>query len=297
MNALRTSYSSRELFHTCERKYQLVKLVGPAPIKEENEYFCHGHAFGAGAAEYILSGDKQKALFACWMGYWPIIDTEEYNAYVSCAILEGAFPKLDEIRRDYTVAYFDSKPAIELSARVNVNESIYDVAFIDLVLINKATGRYGVFEVKTTSSRLNDLTPLYKNSSQTIGYSIILDAIAGSDQSDFDTIHFVAQMKSKKLDDMHYHIIPFKRNIHDRLNWFLTLGLDIQKLQTLQKMNYFPMRNSCLSFNRPCQYFGTCDLRKTDTPRVQPEDTNEYQFVFELDDIVIDHIKRVEAML
>ena len=228
-NPLRISYSSRELFHTCERKFQLRKLVGKPLPQEETEYFCHGHAFGIGAAIYLLTGDQERALYECWMGYWPIIDTPEYNAYISCAILEGAFHRLDEIRRDYEVAIFNGKPAIELSARINVSPELYDVAFIDVVLRNKHTGMYAVFENKTTSSRLNDLSAMYKNSSQTIGYSIILDAIAGSEQAAFETIIFVAQSKNKLLTDLHYHTLIYKRTVHDRLNWFLTLGLDIQE--------------------------------------------------------------------
>ena len=296
--ALRMSYSSRELFHSCERKFQLVKLVNDPPEREEREYFSHGHAFGAAVASYLLHGDRDLALFECWLRYWPIIDTDEYNAYIAGALVQGAFFSLDQIRRDYEVAIFNDKPAIELSARINVNPEIYDVAFIDVVLKHRETGIYGVFECKSTSSRLNDITPMYTNSGQTIGYSIIVDAIAGAAQSSFETIYFVGQMKGKSLEDVVFHTLPMRRTVMDRLNWFITLGLDIQRLQAMQRMNYFPMRGgSCLKFNKPCAFFGTCNLRKTDTPREEMKDEIDYQFVFELDDIVSDHIKRVEAML
>lgn len=294
---LRTSYSSRELLHTCERKYQLIKLVNTAPEKEEKVYFCHGHAFGAGVASYMLYGDKKRALYECWLAYWPIIDDENYNAYISCAILEACFFKLDEIRRSWRVATFKGKPAIELSARLNINPEIYDVAFIDLVLQHIETGRYAILENKTTSSRLNDVTPMYKNSSQSIGYSIILDAIAGAELTAFDTNYLVAQQKNKLLTDLVVHWLPFKRSIMDRLNWFLTLGMDIKHLQDMQKMNYFPMRNACQAFNSTCGFFGTCELRRTDVPRIQEPDPTVYDFEFFLDDIVADHIRRVKEVL
>lgn len=296
--ALRTSYSSRELLHSCERKYQLTKLVGPKPAREEREYFSHGHGFGSGVASYMLYGDKDKAIYDCWIAYWPIIDTEEYNAYICCALLRMAFFKLDELRRDWEVATFNGKPAIELSARININPEIYDVAFIDVVLKHKQTGMYAVLECKSTSARWNDIEPMYKNSSQTIGYSVILDAVAGAELASFQTIHFVGQMKGKLLTDVVFHTLPYIRTLRDRLDWFITLGMDIQRLQQMIELKYFPMRGGhCQSFGRPCQYFGTCQFRKSDVPRIEEPDTNVYDFEFMLNDIVSDHVKRIEENL
>jgi len=147
---LRTSYSSRELLHSCERKYQLIKLVGQKPQQEFREYFSHGHGFGEGVAEYMLSGDKDMAIYKCWMAYWPIIDTDNYNAYICCALLRMAFFKLDQLRKEWEVASFNGKPAVELSARLNINANIYDVAFIDVVLRHKTTGMHAVLECKST---------------------------------------------------------------------------------------------------------------------------------------------------
>jgi len=295
---LRTSYSSRELLHGCERKYQLIKLVGPAPKQEFKEYFSHGHGFGSGVAEYILSGDKDKAILACWLAYWPIIDTEEYNGYISCALLRMAFFTLDKLRKDWEVASFNGKPAIELSARLNINAEIYDVAYIDIVLRNRQTGIHAILECKSTSARWNDIEPMYKNSSQTLGYSIILDAIAGAELTSFQTINLIGQMKGKELTNVVFHVLSYQRTLRDRLDWFITLGMDIQRLQYMQKVNFFPMRGGhCQAWGRPCVYFGTCQLRKSDVPRVNEPDTNVYDFVFDLNTIVADHVRRIEETI
>lgn len=294
---LRTSYSSRELFRTCERKYQLTKLVGTKPAQEYKDYFSHGHGFGEGVAHYLLTGSKTESIFKCWMAYWPIVDTEEYNAYVSCVLLEAAFFKLDKIRADYEVAIFNGKPAVELSARININADIYDIAFIDVVLRHRATGKYAIFECKSTSLNLTDLDPAYRNSGQGLGYSIILDAIAGADQASFEVIYFVGQMKQKRLDEIKFHVFHYQKTLKDRLDWFLTLGIDIEALQKMLQFNYFPMRNKCLAYNKVCTYFGNCHLRKTDQPRPVEPDTNTYQFEFFLDDIVADHVKRIQNMI
>ena len=64
------------------------------------------------------------------------------------------------------------------------------------------------------------------------------------------------------------------------------------------ELKYFPMRGGhCQSFGRPCQYFGTCQFRKSDVPRVEEPDTNVYDFEFMLNDIVSDHVKRIEENL
>ena len=71
---IRISYSSREgIFNKCERKFQLYKLLAGTYEKEEAAHFSHGHAFGAGIANYFLTKDKAKAKLACWLAYWPNI--------------------------------------------------------------------------------------------------------------------------------------------------------------------------------------------------------------------------------
>ena len=198
----------------------------------------------------------------------------------------------------WELARFNDLPAIELSCRLNINPDFYEVAFLDLAIYNKRLNIYAVFENKTTGSRLNDITPMYKNSSQTIGYSICLDTISGQRLANFGTFTFVAQQKSKDITNLEYHVIYTKRTLLDRLHWFFTLGYDVERIQRLMKMNFFPMRGSnCLAFNKTCPHFGTCQLRKTDVPKEPDPDPNVYQFEFFLDDLVKEHIEAAQALL
>lgn len=296
---LRTSYSSLGTLHSCERKFELTKLVKSDLNREDAPHFSHGHAFGAGVAWYLLTGDKDRAIYECWKAYWPDLREDNvYSPYHSIAILEGAWRHLDKLKLDWEVAYFNGKPAIELKCRINISPEHYHVGHLDVVLKNKKTGMYAVLDQKTTGSRLLDITPMYKNNDQLVGYSIMLDAIVGPELTSFYIMYFVAQQRDKKLVDTEYHPLAYKKTIKDRLNWFITLGMDINHIKEMREMKYFPMRgNHCLAFNKTCSFFGTCQLRKTDEPLAEFKDEVKYDFEFFLDDIVQDHVDRVKKML
>jgi len=48
-----------------------------------------------------------------------------------------------------------------------------------------------------------------------------------------------------------------------------------------------------LQYNRPCQFFGVCGLHSLDQYKEIPEDTIEYQFIYNMDDLIQDHLKRI----
>ena len=293
MSKIRLSHSAMEGFLLCERKFQLDRLLVGAPAKEEYATTVFGKSFGVGVASYLIHQDADKALYEAWLAYFPVLEEKMRSEMSALFCLIAAFPKLDNLLLDWEVAIFQGKPAVELSFRLNINETCYYVGYVDVVLRNRWTGKYAIFEVKTTGLGLVDLDPLYKNSGQALGYSIVLDKIAGEEEAEYDVIYFAAQLNSKTPFDVRIHTLPYPKTLRDRLDWFITLGMDVQRLEQMLEYDIFPKRGgSCLQYMRPCPHLGTCNLRALDQYKEFEEDTIPYQFIYQLDDIIADHIKR-----
>lgn len=293
-NPVRLSDSALSTLVTCERMFQLDRLLVTEVEKEDTDHTVFGKGFGAGIATYLVTGDADMALYQAWLAYYPEIETDKKNQAKCFAALLESFPKLDLLLTEYEVVSFNDKPAVELSFRINISEHYYFVGYVDVVLKQKTTGMHFIVEIKTTGLALLDIDPLYKNSGQALGYSIALDQIVGKDQSAYGVLYLVAQLG--RGFDSKFHVLPYNKTLLDRLNWFLTLGQDIARLNTMREINVYPMRGkSCLQFMRPCKYFGVCGLKSFDEPKVIPQDTIQYDFVYELDDLVANHVARVTS--
>lgn len=289
---IRLSYSTLELVNTCERKFQLEKLLTNGAERDQASWLVGGSAFGHAVAHYMINQDREQAIFEAWLKYFPRLEDEKRTQAKYLNLCDRSFDKLDDILADWEIVEFNGKPAAELSFRININETFYFVGYVDCIIRNKWTGQYMVKEVKHTSSALLDLAPLYRNSGQALGYSIILDKIVGEAQSDYGVGYFVGQMG--KEYNPNFHWLPFDKTLLDRLNWFVTLKMDVMRIEQMIELNVFPKRGSaCLNYNRPCKHFQTCDLHSLDMPKAEEVDEIEYDFVYELDDLVQDHIERV----
>lgn len=291
--AIRLSNSAIDQLNTCERMFQLDRLLKTEVQRTETEHTAFGKAYGAGVATYLVTQDENQALYQAWLAYMPEIETDKKNIPRCLMALQTAFPTLDSILAEYEVVTFDGKPAVELSFRINITAEYYFVGYVDVVLRHIVTGKCFIGEVKTTGLGLLDLNPLYQNSGQALGYSIALDKIVGEAQSSYGVIYLVAQLgrdyKAKQ------HILPYNKTLLDRLNWFLTLGQDVRRLETMKELNSYPKRgNNCIQFMRPCKFFGVCGLKSFDEPKELEEDLIEYDFVYTLDELVADHISRVK---
>ena len=149
-------------------------------------------------------------------------------------------------------------------------------------------------DVKSTGMNLLSLDPLYMNSEQLIGYSIILDYITGKDNAEYDVYYFVGQIGAGDGFSPKIHPLTFPKSLKDRLNFFITLGMDVERLHKMLDTGIFPQRgHSCLKFNKPCPHFGTCGLHSLDVPKKYEEDTIEYDFVAKLEDLITDHLGRI----
>ena len=290
---IRLSHSSLETLHTCERKWQQDKLLVNEQERDETEHTVYGRAFGTGCATYLVTQDADMALWQAWFAYTPELESDKKSMTRCMVALMRSFPALDTLLDDYEVATFNDKPAVELSFRLNITPQYYFVGHIDVILRHKYTGIHYVMDAKHTGLLLHDLSPLYQNSGQCLGYSIALDRIVGEKQSSYGVLYFVSQL-GKGFTDIKTHVLPYQKTLVDRLKWFMTLGLDVKKLEDMESLNVYPMRgHSCLKYNRPCKYFGTCGLHSLDVLKEREEDTIEYDFVYELDELITEHMARI----
>jgi len=298
---IRLSHSALDTFLTCERMFQLDRLLEGAPDKQDYPATIFGKAYGEGVSTYLLTQDPIASLFAGWKAYYPILEDDKRTEEILLNLLLVSFPKLDDLLMDWEVAVFQKKPAVELSFRLNnlgTNEkhNIYFVGYVDVVLKNRWSGRYAILENKTTGLGLHDIDPLYKNSGQALGYSIVLDQIAGQESSEYDVIYLVGQIGTRSETAKFsptIHVKTYPKTLQDRLNWFISLGMDVSRLEQMLELQVFPLRGkSCLQYMRPCKHFGVCTLQALDRYKTIPEDTIEYQFIYSLPQLIESHLER-----
>ena len=292
---IRLSHSALDVLHVCERKFQLDRLlISELDVNEEWPSTVFGRAYGEGVASYMTHQDADLALFKTFLAYWPVLEEERKTQEICMSLVLSSIPHLDNLLMDWEVATFNGKPAIELSFRLNIDERFYFVGYIDLVLRNKWTGVHGIMEVKHTGLNIFDLSPLYQNSGQALGYSIVLDKIVGEAQSNYEVLYFAGQLGSGNGFSPKIHTMIYPKNLQDRLNWFITLGMDVERLHLMLDNNVFPLRGaSCLQYMKPCKHLGTCNLHGLDTYKEEIEDTIVYDFNYQLDEVIQDHLIRI----
>lgn len=291
---IRLSHSTLDILHSCKRMFQLEKLLANPQARDETEHTVYGRAYGVGVATYLVTQDADRSIYEAWLAYYPEIETDKKNMPRLFAALWASFKECDTLLSEYEVASFNGKPAVELSFRLNIDANYYFVGYIDVVLRHRFTGVHYVLDAKSTGLTIFDLSPLYQHSGQALGYSVALDRIVGESQSSYGVIYFVAQLGKEFKAKI--HVLKFEKTLLDRLNWFIGLGITVQQLNLMEKIRHYPLEyQSCLKYNRPCKYFGSCHLHSLDYPAERKEDTIEYDFTYELDDLIKDHLARIDS--
>lgn len=297
LTKIRLSESSQDTLIACERNFQIDRLLERELSTREGPPLSRGHSFGKGVQVYMLTGDMNKALFHAWLSYWPVVeDPPKVTWHRTLHALLCAKRDMDALREKYEVVSFNGLPAVELGFKLVIDPTYYFVGFIDLVLKNRETGQYVILEIKYTHS-WHDVEAMFYNRGQGIGYSITLDKIVGEKLGDYGVLYFVCQDKNKEPKEILFHTKEWRKDLEARLQWFLTLGLDVERIKRMRELNHFPRRGqSCIRFNRQCEHFGTCNLTIGDTEKQDEPDPHEddYQFTYDLKEIVAEHMERIK---
>lgn len=259
------SYSTQSTLHSCPRRFLLEKLTAAdSSDSTDNIDFLFGHAVGAGIQNYLLTKDVDRAIWDAllsWRGDLAIEHPKKGKnksfAYAVIAIMKFA-DAMHDLLQDWELAMIDSKPAIELAFSLDIENGYIYLGHIDAILWSPSQQKFMVLELKTTT--FNSVHEAqYKNSPQALGYSIVVDAIAermGIDASNYDVLYLVY-----KAGVMEYDVLPFFKTKSQRAAWLLQLQMDSTIVDFYRQTEHFPTHGeSCYSFFRPCEFFGTCDM-------------------------------------
>lgn len=300
---LNHSYSSFQTKHSCPRKMQLDKLRGKLKGVKENTdeeelTFDFGHLIGLGV-QLQFQGLTKKQIYWEMFKYFKsdlLYTDEKRNKSFFLALI--AISKFISSRengylKDYELVSFKDKPAVELGFRISFPDGYKFRGFVDVVLQHIITKQIVVIEVKSTSfDNLNGAN--YINSSQAIGYSIVLDHIV-PDISSYDVIYIV--YKTKKME---YQEFRFTKSPLQRASWIQDVIFDFEDITRYEKVGMYPMRGeSCYSFFRDCKYLGVCTLNTAHltVPYDAEKDeelTKKYDFELTLEDLIRTQIERSE---
>lgn len=305
---IRLSHSTMQMIRGCERRFQKAKLLRTTAPRDESPAMSFGKGYGAGVQHYLVlrtegyseAESLDAAIYVCWASYFPSLEDDKRFQERAIMLLIRAQPFLEARLREVDIAEFNGKPASELSFKLEISDRYYYVGYLDLVTRSKETGRYSVVDIKTTSMRGDDLRPYFRNSDQGLSYSIVLDTIVGSELAAFDVSYWLTQLSYAKAELFNptHHEMTFPYTIKDRFDWFLKLYLDVNYISALEQMTAYPKRgNNCMSFNRVCNFYHECNQTALDQPQVYVPDETEYDFTFELSDLLANHEKRLAEFL
>lgn len=259
------SYSSLLTLHSCPRKFQLEKMnekVVDNTATEQNITFTFGHAVGEGVQAFFAGATYEQAVWVMYLRWAVDLFAEQDKKGKSFWLAVSAIRKLyamHELFSQYDIVYYTdvdsvSKPAVELGFIIDCPDGFKFRGFVDVVLRDRTTGEIVVVEVKTTSSR-NLHAAQYKNSSQALGYSVILDTVVPG-YSSYKVIYLVYCTTEEAWEQM-----AFSKTLLQRARWIQQMMLDIEMIKMYAVNDYFPQHGeSCYNFYRECQFFGNCGL-------------------------------------
>lgn len=280
------------------------------PESSDNVTFAFGHAVGLGF-QLSMQGFSLPEIYIEMFIHWqPDLYDEEERSKKSFFYAMAAVQKFHTIKNtlvlsdgtdlsEYDLAYFDGLPAVELSFRIAVIGGFKYRGFVDAVLVNRITKQYLVLEIKTTSL-VNIDEAMYKNSAQALGYSVVLDKIAG-DKSSYRVLYIVYKSGSMDLE-----LMSFNKSFTKRADWIRDLLMDINHIGYYNAEKAFPMHGeSCYSFFRQCEHFNTCQmsdkvlidpaalLGTDDDAEAAAEASREFQIELTLADLIEAQLNRV----
>jgi len=291
------SYSTMGSLNSCDRKFQLKKLQlardYDVDIKtpEGNIDFAFGKCVETGIQGAFLGKLKEQIWFDMYLAWDVPLDTlhPRYDKGVAksfmdaCLCIDKFMWIKDQLFQGWELAWFNGKPAIELAMVIDLGNGYWYAGHADIILYHRATGRYRVLEIKTTGAKyLHEA--MYKNSDQSVGYSIMLDEIA-KDLEESVTFEVYYLVFATSMDKWERYEFTKSRSM--RAGWINTILLDIQRIELYKKVGFWPKRGgSCMSWGRPCEFIDTCDLDATyftptgDFAYITEEDIDQHQFDF-----------------
>lgn len=298
------SYSSRNTLNKCPRKFQLYRL---SAIQAEGDAekdmlqqltFDYGTIVGDGIQAVLCHKPLDRVIIDMLLG-WSVDfldrNPKQKKSFWEAMLAVQKFQSLAEggYLEEYELMYFtdsegNEKPAIELSFNINLPDGYSYRGFIDAVLRHKLTGAVVVLELKTTSFRQVS-TALYKNSSQALGYSVVLDTLFPNLAS-YTVLYLVYTTPTRE-----YAELPFEKSAQQKALWLTSLLLDTKKIELYETYGVYTQEGQCCyDFFRDCEYLGLCGMstERLTKPLTQgildgiADRESGYDFTFEFADLI-----------
>lgn len=293
---LRVSYSSLNTAAYCWRKFEFNKLYPQAKRVWDDNYAADvGKALHSGFQEYLISSDKEKAIWAL-MQEFPYQD--EFNQKNDYRNFDAALATLEEMMdsakmTEYELAHIVRPPspaeilagnltgiaglgapkvvpAIEVPFELRFKgvtlpdgRGIAFTGYIDAIMRHYATGLHRTLDIKTSRDSLIDQTGKYKFDSQQVPYGIIVEHMSQQIVEAFEVLYL-----SCYVDIIEPRVVmyPFMKNQTDIQEWVYNKVLQIKQIQNYMRTNYFPRtEGGCITFNKPCTFLAPCQSRDKDS--------------------------------
>lgn len=254
------SYSGSEALATCPRRWMLRKL-SEIP-KQDTIHTIFGKCFGEGVQGVLANKSAQDIIWTMFRE-WKY-DLDEVNKqnkgfwYAMQGVHVFANTWEQVYSSEYELAYLDGKPAIELGIKIELPNNYYYVMYVDAVLVHKPTQQLVVFELKTSGAKYAE-EATYQNSSQALGYGVVLDKIAqqmGLSSSAYSVMYMVFLTQSQQFVPM-----VFPKTAKQRAEFLQDLIMDLQVLEFYKQQQHFKKRGGgCKSYGSTCEFFDMCDM-------------------------------------
>lgn len=265
---LRTvSYSGLLTLHSCPRRFELNRLLqkGYDPDVDEDAagHLDYGTIVGNGIQELLISGDMNKAYFTAFLSWNDNLESERgaKSKKTFWHALE-AISNFQEIMygplSQYDLASYMGRPATELGFAIDCGDGFTYRGKLDALTIHSIKREFLPLECKTTGWKYLD-EAMYGNSSQGIGYGVVIDRVAHEMSVEYNSydVFYPVYMTSKA------EWVPFRfhKTNTARALWLQSVLFDIEDIRRYSEAEYFPQRGeSCFSYGRQCRHYGTCHM-------------------------------------
>lgn len=285
------SHSRQMTLDACPRKYELDSKYR-LRARKGSVTFAYGHAVGAGIQAAISGMSEARTLMFTILEYDYDIDkvgnTSEQlsnkSLWHALAFVRRFWHLYNDgelhYLRGWEVATFqrdgETLSGVELTFVIDLGEGYTYEGHIDLVLYNPKKDRYMVLELKTTNANNVDEAQ-FRNSGQPIGYSVVIDNIAGNlkASSSLDVLYLIGKSKTQEMIPM-----PFTKTPLDKANFLMGMLLEKERVQLYEDNGFYPMHGqSCYNYFRRCEYYGKCHMPE-DTLRSMEVDENSDEVIY-----------------
>lgn len=304
------SYSSKMLLASCPRKYQLTKYNVGLQIEEDSDSqvtLAFGTVVGLGIQLVFQRLQRHEILLQMFLAWPPElgINTTSTKHKKSFFLAIVAVDKILTMRnsgllKDYELLIYEGKPATELSFRVDLGDGFSDRGFLDMVLKHRDTGELLCVEIKTDSAKYKVHEAKYGNSSQALGYSIILDRISPG-TSTYKVLYIIYFTEL-----MEYELHEFIKSPLAKAEWIQNAILATQIVSLYDSAKVFPKHGqNCLAWNKPCRYYGVCNLSdaillknitEAETAAIEQENKEKYQIQLNINELIDGQLETLDKL-